>query len=273
MEPRKRKIGNIVIKAPEKHLMVELQKTQRQPYRDIAVGIIAKYVSEKYPGETIIDIGANIGDTAAIIANYSSNPLILVEPSDYYYEILIKNIDFIPNVRRVEKVLVSAQPINGGMLKHTTKGTARFIELGEQGEKFTCKKLEEIADNNTRLVKIDTDGFDFSIIESSLEWLLRTKPLLFYENSITDLKTLEESNKVLKELAQIGYDYFIVWDDPGYHIVSTSDLDILFSLNRYLFKIWSSRTRRESICNYDLLCVPAHDKDIFESVTDYYKNY
>lgn len=264
------KIGKIVIKAPERHLIVQLQRNQSQPYRDLAIGITAQFVSEKYPDETIIDIGANIGDTAAIIANFSNNPLILVEPSDYYYDILIKNIDSIPNVKRVEKVLISDQPIHRGMLSYSG-GTARLVELGEQGDIFTCKKLEEIADNNTRLVKIDTDGFDFPIIKSSLEWLSSVKPLLFYENWITNLETLEESNNVLRNLAQIGYNYFVVWDDPGFHIVSTSDLDVLFSLNRYLFKLWSSEKHRKSICNYDVLCVPFSDKDIFESVTDHYK--
>ena len=264
------KVSEILIKAPENHILVQLQKSQSQPYRDLAIGITAQFVSDKYPGATIIDIGANIGDTAAIIASFSNNPLILVEPSDYYHDILMKNIDSIPNVKRVEKVLISDQPVHKGIISHSS-GTARFVNIEEQGDIFTCKKLEEIADNNTKLVKIDTDGFDFTIIKSGLEWLSIAKPLLFYENEIRNLETFEESNNVLRNLAEIGYKYFIVWDDPGFHIVSTSDLDILFSLNRYLFKLWSSGHYRKSICNYDILCVPFSDKDIFETVTNYYK--
>jgi FkbM family methyltransferase len=264
------RVGNIDIKAPETHTILEFCKSQ--PYRDLAVGITAKYVSEKYPGETIIDIGANIGDTAAMIATYSSNPLVLVEPSDYFAEILVNNVKYIPSVKRIERCMVSDNTVLSGELRLARwGGTARFETLEHGGQLFYTKRLDEISEI-ARLVKIDTDGFDFSIINSGIDWLSRVQPLLYYENEIRDLKSLNESNDVLKNLSKVGYHYFIVWDDPGFHMVSTGELDALFKLNRYLFKLWISNYPK-TICNYDILCVPSRDKDIFQAVTKYYMEY
>ena len=53
----------------QNHLLLSLHKFQ--PYRDLCVGVVAKYIAAKYPGGTIVDIGANVGDTAALIATYS----------------------------------------------------------------------------------------------------------------------------------------------------------------------------------------------------------
>jgi hypothetical protein len=58
-----------------------------QPYRDLCIGISAKYISVKYPNKAIIDIGANIGDTAAIIATYAQNNVYLNIVSYVFAEI------------------------------------------------------------------------------------------------------------------------------------------------------------------------------------------
>lgn len=264
------KIGNITIKCPDDHPLIKWKSSQ--PYRDLAIGIIAEFVGQKYPKQKVIDIGANIGDTAAMISSYTNNPLVLVEPSDYFYKILIQNLKVIPNVERVEKVIVSDGNSKVGFLREW-EASAYFEHLDENGYEFPSKKLEEIAESNTKLVKIDTDGFDFSIIQTSLEWLSKLQPLLFYENQIRDAKSFNDSNQTLENLVSIGYKYFIVWDDPGFHLISTSNINHLLDVNRYLFKVWSSNAPHKSIHNYDFLCLPPCDQDIFEFITNYYRSY
>jgi FkbM family methyltransferase len=263
--------GNFVLNAPQNHSLVQIQKNKSQPYRDQAIGITAKFISEEYPESTIVDIGANIGDTAAVIATYANNPLILVEPSDYYHEILMSNIHKIPNIKKVEKCFISGKKSIQGVLKHWG-GTASFHESEEEGQKYNCKLLQDIADMDTRLIKIDTDGYDFSIIRSSIDWLASAQPCLYYENEIRDLVTLHESNELLVELHRIGYSFFFVWDGPGLHIISTTDLDHLWSLNQYLFKVWSLSIE-SNICNYDILCLPSSEKKLFELLCNYYRDY
>jgi hypothetical protein len=58
----------------------------------------------------------------------------------------------------------------------------------------------------------------------------------------------------------------------GLHLVSTADVEVLHSLNRYLFKSLTSPQDREPY-DYDILCVPPADVDIFSAVTEFYKCY
>ena len=48
-------VGDYQLEAPESHILVQIGK--KQPYRDLCVGISAKYLSEKYQDSVMIDVG------------------------------------------------------------------------------------------------------------------------------------------------------------------------------------------------------------------------
>ena len=96
-------VGDFVLSSPSEHLLARVQSVQ--PYRDLAIGIVARELARKYPGETLLDIGANIGDTAAIMATYSPSPKILVEPSSFFLVYLQQNAARIPNIRGFTRCL------------------------------------------------------------------------------------------------------------------------------------------------------------------------
>ncbi len=260
--------GGYTLEVPKYHHLHRLR--QSQPYRDLCVGITAKFVTEKHANSTIVDIGANIGDTAAIITRYSPAKMILVEASDYYAEILAKNVKQFPNEIEIQRVFVSDGKEVQGRL-HYRCGTAFFEESSDASTSppRETRRLCEIADENTRFVKIDTDGFDARIIRAGLDWLAAQKPALLFENTIDSKSMLDDANSLLESLVEIGYQYFIYWDDAGFHILSTASLAAIRDLNHYLFKLHESGYER-GISNYDVLCLQGGDKDIFDAITRYY---
>ncbi|HJO92478.1 MAG TPA: FkbM family methyltransferase [Victivallales bacterium] len=262
-------IGNFELQIPSNHLLIELQKNQ--PYRDLNIGITAKYISEKYPESTIIDVGANIGDTAAIIATYSKNDIILIEPSEFYYNFLNSNKIIFPNNIKTIKALVSdGKSIEGSF--HHWGGTAIFSESNDNtGKQVNTISLEKVTKAPVCFIKVDTDGYDFKIINNSIKWFPKFKPAILFENQILDENDLSSATEVLNKLNNIGYKYFVVWDDQGLHLVSTNSIDIVNSLNNYLFKLFQLNKKR--IYNYDILCLNSNDYDIFEQVTNWYKSY
>lgn len=149
-------------------------------------------------------------------------------------------------------------------------GTARFERLAVDGSQIDCKLLTDIVDERTRFIKVDTDGFDVPILASSLSFLAERRPCLHFENSVPDLETLNASNKLLEDLRDIGYLYFAVFDDAGLHLVSTTDLETLKSLNHYLFKVLTGPQKR-SLFNWDILCLSALDEEIFTVIRDFYR--
>ncbi len=263
------KCGAFQLQSPKNHLLVGVHKAQ--PYRDLCVGIVSKFVSAKYPDGTIIDIGANIGDTAALIATYSKSKLILVEASDYFFEILARNVKQLPNEMVLKKTMISNGRAVSGSL-HYRGGTAYFHESGETEVQIKTERLANVADGKTRFIKVDTDGFDVEILSGSLDWLAVEHPAILFEDEVRDDKALLAVNGLMDELNGIGYKYFIVWDDPGLHIVSTSSVDVLKDLNRYLYKL-SQEKFRSTIFNYDVLCMHCSDEDIYQSVRGWYESY
>jgi FkbM family methyltransferase len=217
----------------------------------------------------LIDIGANIGDTAAIMATYSNSPLVLIEPSEIYGQFLRKNIARLPNQTTVHAVMISANKTEQGILVHAG-GTARFETVDGAGTQMECKSLADVSAERPSMIKIDTDGFDLPILEANLDFLARFQPCLFYENEVKDGRSREAADRVITSLHDIGYRHFALFDDSGLHIISTTEPAILYSLNAYLYKVRSSPVERD-LYNYDVLCATQNDKDVFTAVDDYYR--
>jgi FkbM family methyltransferase len=261
--------GNYRILAPENHATIGF--SLRQPYRDLCIGIAAKYTCEKYRDGTIVDIGANIGDTASIIASHTSNKMILIEASNYYFRFLQDNSRKIPNQTVVVNAFIGDGTVQSGELKHWG-GTAHFEAGSDRNQlSIATKKLRDVVDDKVVFIKIDTDGFDYKIINDSLDYLKEKLPSIIFEGMIRSSADLEQANEVLVKLIEIGYTHFLIWDDPGFFITSTNSLATLKDLNRYLFAIWSFEQTKKSISNYDILCLKADDADICHQIREYYE--
>lgn len=52
---------------------------------------IAIYVNSKYPDSSIIDIGANVGDTAALLRSFTDYPITCVEGDTKFFDLLKSN--------------------------------------------------------------------------------------------------------------------------------------------------------------------------------------
>jgi FkbM family methyltransferase len=228
------------------------------------------FFSEKYPDSLIIDVGANIGDTAAIIATYSSNNLLLIESSDYYFDILEANVTNFRNDVTLEKIFIYDGSQMSGYLYHS--GGTAYFKKEEGGIDVKTERLSDLTKSDVCFVKLDTDGFDFGIILDSIEWLSVLKRGILFEDQIRNGNDLNQANLVFDNLSRIGYNFFIVWDDPGFHLLSTSSINDIKQLNRYLFKVWEKDGYR-TICNYDVLCIHEGDFEIYQSLCRYYQNY
>jgi FkbM family methyltransferase len=256
--------GAFDLEAPQSHRL--LQWLAVQPYRDLFVGITAKYAAGKYPSGTFVDIGANIGDTAAVIATYApQSNLILVEASDYFLDFLKRNAKRLPNPIDIKHALVSDGTPTRGELIHWG-GTAHF-EVANTPPIPTFR-LSEVAGTSAALIKIDTDGFDAQIINSALDFLAALRPVLIFESQIRTRGDLEIANTLVGNLKAIGYSHFIIWDGCGWHMLSTSDTCAVDDLQRYLLQ-----SPIASICsNYDIACFAGRDMDIFDLVTQCYRS-
>jgi len=259
-------ISNYILKIPSKHLLLKIIK--EQPIRDLFIGELAYIATNKYPNREIIDIGANIGDTAAIISSKSNATLILVEPSNYYFNFLSKNVKYFPN----KTILYNCMILDGekidGLLIHWG-GTAFFKESNTENKIFT-KKISEISENPI-LIKIDTDGHDYKIINSNLDFIKNHKPILIFEIQIENIIDFKDVTNVLLNLVTVGYTNFSLFDDQGFCLINTNDIEYINMLNNYILSQATHKTFRKSISNYDVCCFPNTEQNIFENFSNMYK--
>ena len=162
------KVGDYLIVSPAKHTLSDIMI--RQPYRDLNIGVVAKFVSEKYPRSAIIDVGANIGDTAAVICSWSKNKLICIEASDYFYNFLERNVQRFPNEIVTKMVLIGDGQMSSGQLRHWG-GTAFFQEQIEDNKITKTERLCHVTNEPVCFVKMDIDGLDFKVLKDNIEWL------------------------------------------------------------------------------------------------------
>ncbi|KAA6457982.1 FkbM family methyltransferase [Acidobacteria bacterium AB60] len=260
--------GEYTLEIPSNHLLREWSASQ--PFRDRCVGITAKFMVEKYRDATVIDIGANIGDTAAIIASYAKpRKLIAVEASDFFFRFLERNVGKLPGDVVCRRALVSdrAESISGS-LAHWG-GTASF-KSGSGDESVPSVPLRDLVDDRTVFVKTDTDGFDFKICLGAIDWIAEARPAVLLEDQLSGEQDRELADTLFKRLNEVGYRNFAVWDDQGFMLLATSSLEILADLHRYLAKI-AQHKGHKSIYNYDVLCLHERDQDVFEKVCQYYR--
>src|ERR1700730_4354384 len=81
----------------------------RRTFPDYAfnLGRVSSHARQKYPDLTMIDIGANIGDSVAIVHKYSDHPVLCLEGEPRFFQLLKQNTRTLPGVE-IEQTFIGA---------------------------------------------------------------------------------------------------------------------------------------------------------------------
>jgi hypothetical protein len=80
------KVGNYFIDMPGNNVQISTYKYR--PGANDLLGTLSLCVAKKYPGLSVIDIGANVGDTVAVIKTAIDVPVIGIEGDNVSYGFL-----------------------------------------------------------------------------------------------------------------------------------------------------------------------------------------
>ncbi len=186
---------------------------------------VAAAILEKYPASPIIDVGANVGDTAAILRRATANPILCIEGEPRFAEILRRNLPRLPNVS-IEEAFVG--PAAGAYTVSSAGGSAHLTPSTTKGIQTLSLRaiLQRHPDfASAKLIKIDTDGFDTRIIRGEAELLATMKPAVFFEYDPYFFERIgEEGLAVFALLRGLGYKTCLVYESWGDFLLSM-DLD------------------------------------------------
>jgi FkbM family methyltransferase len=230
--------------------IVAQDETYLQPLAALAAALVAT----SGPGPAI-DIGANIGDTAVVIASGGLTAVTCVEGNAMFLPILRENARLAGrrgwNFRVLDRfVLDDGEPIDYRI--ETKGGTASLVPAGGRGSGRTAplmitasellRPFDEIA-----LVKIDTDGLDLRILRSLIAALNgRALRAVFVEYT----PALEQVGDEFDLLAGVGLDAVLVYDHLGRFVAQTDARD------RGRIEELAASARRRDVY-YDIVAIPA----------------
>jgi FkbM family methyltransferase len=237
---------------PLSHTIPELLATG--PQHDRLLGRLGGFVRARRGRLVAIDVGANVGDTVAALMGGAEDRVLAVEPSVEFLRFLRANWGANPQVTIVAAACGERDAeLQVSVLRRD--GTAVFTETA-QGERVQMSTLDAVvraqpAFADADVVKIDTDGFDFAVLDGAQDLLARARPAVLLECDHFDAPDyVTRCRAALRTLRDCGYAHFAAYDNFGY-LMGSFALDDTRPFEHLLFYQLSSPFHY-----FDLLVMP-----------------
>ena len=243
------------------------------PNYDTALPRFCNYLEQKLSSPiSLIDVGANVGDTINQVKNQSSLSGLCIEPSLQFYPLLLENTKNLSNVECMNSFVFDD---NNTSLEITEeRGTGISTISANAGLSVPSFTLDYILESkfknfkNSEILKVDTDGWDLQVLEGAIKYIKVSKPFLFFEFSPYHYLNVgkRNSSSLLTLLKSIGYHVFLLYDGEGF-LMGTFDLNKSTEAQVILKVLFDYGNKRTSFyC--DILA--AH-KSKSELLIDFYK--
>ena len=194
---------------------------------------LARALAERDSPVTVLDVGANVGDSALQILDATDARILCVEADPYFLEYLHLNVDSDARVAVVEALLTP-----DGHTEATTAvrtgGTTRFAEGDADDALPTVTPARLLADHpdfaDLRLIKSDTDGYDVVLVPAITESWGGARPVLFfeYDHRLSRLAG-NDPLEVWPRLQKLGYRDVAVWGNGG-NVLGRTTVDAIADL-------------------------------------------
>jgi FkbM family methyltransferase len=213
-------VGGKAIKIPQGSPLCHYYQTQ--PRMNYSLGTIAAMIQDRFPAAWAMDVGANVGDTLAVIKGQASLPVICVEGDGICFEILQENARLFDLVFLHQTFL--AEKLGEAEMDAQKVGWNQTLvpaRSGTPAQKFLFDTVDHLISGMSqrvvvKLLKVDTEGHDLRIIRGAEEVLKRDKPVLSFELNRENLEPLGDSvGDFFDFLVSLGYRRFLLSDSFG----------------------------------------------------------
>jgi FkbM family methyltransferase len=188
---------------------------------------IALLKSHTSPGDTVIEVGANVGAHTLLLARLvgPSGTVYAFEPTKYAQSKLRTNIDLNPDLKArivIRSELVTNHAGQTPVRRIKSSFPVRSGGIPAEAVRTAAIALDKEPFDRVNLLKIDVDGYDFKVLEGATELLKKFKPYVLIELSEYTLNSQGDSVRDIFGLLRfLGYSG--IYDD-GTPITSAEEI-------------------------------------------------
>lgn len=267
-------MGRFTVRLPPQHLLPDYQKLHR--HYDKFLPHLARYLDS---ASTVIDVGANCGDTvAAMLQANATLHYICVEPDDRFFGYLDLNVRRMKTKQQgasilLHKALIGKAVSVAGLEGSNGTSHAVVAQDGNSHGTISSCTLDSMRSlphmDSVRVLKSDVDGFDYDVIDSAEALIAEQSPILFFECQFTDSDQRAAYQKTITRLSECGYREWTVFDNYGELVLHGADIQTLFQLFDYVRRQNVGIATR-TIVYFDVMAsTAAHKSLVDEAVATY----
>lgn len=233
----------------------------------------------------IIDLGANVGDTAAAMIKHTNANILCIEPTNAYYALLKKNILLLdPQGTRLKTLQAFISDKKQGYQADVSGGGTAVQKESLRPEAptfFLPEAIEQcgIPLANVCVIKTSTSGNDAGAVLSLGDALDDMEPIFYIETDMTmdggaDVLShqLESYWRMDSYLEYKGYTCCFIFDNYG-NFLCEGNPGTLKEIHQYLYQMAAGKSNRTFYYAYVLICRRAQQEICREAVKKYMKAY
>lgn len=268
--PQWRVIGGVRLELPAEHLLPEYQAAHRLYDR-----FLPHLAARLAPGDAVVDVGANVGDTlAALLAGQGGLQLLALEPDAGFFAVLERNAWRLRAAYPTASIELRAVLVGDGDRPRALVGgggTRRAVPA-PAGVAGQCpRRLDQLLAEapsgfrqRLRLLKSDVDGADHEVIASALGSLLQLRPMLFFECQVVDQAARTGYLDCLRPLLDGGYSELFLFDNFGRPLPTADKRAPLDELRHHIDQLLAPPPEAPRIHYLDVLLTTRADRPLAE---------
>ena len=268
-------VGRFQIVLPYGHMLPVYQKGC--PQYDRFLPHLAKYLPDN---SFVVDVGANCADTLAGMIDVNPNlNFLCIEADNFFYEYLTQNVNAI-KAYLPESCIMTVKCLAGSEVTNVimdgTGGTKKAIESSSlEDNTIQSDHLDRVIDaervrpSDVSLVKVDTDGYDYDVINSADLLLSSRLPLLFFECQYDNANQKQKYQQLIKKLFDLGYTKWSVFDNFGALLLRTGTKSNILDLIEYVWRQNEGKSHRTTYY-LDIFAGSGKDEDLMTKALDNY---
>ena len=218
-------IGQRGILLPPEHYLPYYQ--QDFPFYDRYYLEFFKQYGSKSSGLCVIDIGANVGDTAlSVLSATQDAEVICIEGSPYFLKYLRLNTSPFSNIHIIDAFVTHGL---GRWSLASDGSTGHLVRIDDQGDAVSVGVrtvspafvLESAGKGHGPIVwKSDTDGYDIAILLGAFDQIVAACEVIWFE--FDPIGNLSEPKDVTELLQRIGTlpRHVVVFDNLGHRLLN-----------------------------------------------------